>query len=464
MEVQHSVIDFEDIDSPNGEPGTLGFYSYGLRIPGTLCDALSPQTAPFQSVDGLGSNGSRRYAVFEGASSIELGAPSVVDSIRVSSLREERGSVEGTLSVRVCGRGIDGAQTGVVEHTLVDTPQGILPSGWESIDVSDIGTVKALEIEVASTGTFEPRAAVDEITLVDHHYTIVLLPDTQKYSESHPDIFAEQTSFVVENVERENIVFVSHLGDIVEHGLSGSNYNAREWENAAGAMSLLDGVVPHGMVPGNHDYDIEFRPSLGSSGFLKHFGPAKHRHCPWWGGNSPNGLNSFQKFRMGNREFIYLHLEVDMPFEAEELTRRVLSENPSTPTLITTHLFLTAEGRIMNAPYLGRRDPEWTGISARGFFERVVMPNDNVFMVTCGHVHTENRLTETNRNGNEVHILLQDYQGRDNGGEGFLRLLRFYPAKNLIHVITYSPWLDTCETDGNSDFLLSLDFSSRFGR
>jgi hypothetical protein len=51
---------------------------------------------------------------------------------------------------------------------------------------------------------------------------------------------------------------------------------------------------------------------------------------------------------------------------------------------------------------------------------------------------------------------LADYQERASGGEGWLRILRFIPAENRIHVETYSPWLNRYETDSNSQF--TLDF------
>ena len=41
---------------------------------------------------------------------------------------------------------------------------------------------------------------------------------------------------------------MTHEGDIVEH-----NGHDLEWERANTSMSMLDGVVPYGMGPGNHD-------------------------------------------------------------------------------------------------------------------------------------------------------------------------------------------------------------------
>lgn len=77
----------------------------------------------------------------------------------------------------------------------------------------------------------------------------------------------------------------------------------------------------------------------------------------------------------------------------------------------------------------------------------------------CGHVHTtdgEARRSDT-FNGNTVHTLLSDYQGRTGGGNGRLRIYEFDPAQNKISAQTYSPFTNTFETDADSQFELTSD-------
>src|SRR6266536_961699 len=91
-------------------------------------------------------------------------------------------------------------------------------------------------------------------------FTIVLLPDTQYYSEYYPLTYTSQTQWIVNNKASRNIVFVLHEGDVTD-------VNADfEWQNANASMSLLDGIVPYALVPGNHDqptnkYNQIFPPS-----------------------------------------------------------------------------------------------------------------------------------------------------------------------------------------------------------
>ena len=47
-------------------------------------------------------------------------------------------------------------------------------------------------------------------------FSIVALPDTQAYSAGAPEIFAAEMQWILDNIDRQNIVFVTHLGDIVD--------------------------------------------------------------------------------------------------------------------------------------------------------------------------------------------------------------------------------------------------------
>jgi len=93
-------------------------------------------------------------------------------------------------------------------------------------------------------------------------FSIIVLPDTQVYSESFPSIFNAQTQWIADNYDTWNIVYVAHVGDIVNN-----HYSTEEWGNASRAMRILEEAVserfpdgiPYGVVPGNHDLQIIYR-------------------------------------------------------------------------------------------------------------------------------------------------------------------------------------------------------------
>ena len=94
--------------------------------------------------------------------------------------------------------------------------------------------------------------------MTSEDFTIVVLPDTQFYSESFPATYTAQTQWIMNNRDALNIEYVAHVGDIVNVA---SQIN--QWNNADAAMSLLETPVtgfPDGMpycpYVGNHDIAV----------------------------------------------------------------------------------------------------------------------------------------------------------------------------------------------------------------
>jgi len=88
----------------------------------------------------------------------------------------------------------------------------------------------------------------------------------------------------------------------------------------------------------------------------------------------------------------------------------------------------------------------------------VVHHADQIFLVLCGHNHGENMRTDI-VDGYTVYQLLADYQDRTNGGNGWLRVLKFIPSEDTVTVQTYSPYLDQYEIDADSQFNLFYDMT-----
>ncbi len=88
----------------------------------------------------------------------------------------------------------------------------------------------------------------------------------------------------------------------------------------------------------------------------------------------------------------------------------------------------------------------------------VVNSNCNVFLVLAGHNHGEARRSDTNSCGSTVNQVLQDYQSRSNGGDGWLRYFTFKPSENKIYAYTWkvpqgaNP--GSFETDADSQFTI----------
>ncbi|HEY6564046.1 MAG TPA: hypothetical protein VIY86_06085, partial [Pirellulaceae bacterium] len=80
----------------------------------------------------------------------------------------------------------------------------------------------------------------------------------------------------------------------------------------------------------------------------------------------------------------------------------------------------------------------------------------NVDLILCGHAGRAFR-TVTGDAGNTVHEMLYNTQDLPNGGDGWLRLLHFYPDGRTVRALTYSAYLDEWDRSGSDEFTFHLD-------
>ena len=307
--------------------------------------------------------------------------------------------------------------------------------------------------------------------MADGKFLVIGLPDTQKYSELYPEIFTAQTQWIVDNRQTLDIQFVTHYGDLVQHGTG--SLAPREYANAKAAMSLLEQAdIPHGVVAGNHDV-LEsggVGQNYDPSNYLQNFGPQWYEDRSWFGGSSPSGLSTYQTFSGGGYDFIALHLHLETPHAELAWAQGVINANRNKLVMVTTHRYLQdAEDYTGGVPVVpsGRYPELWynfegqynpNGVRAEDLFNHFIATNRNIFLVNAGHFHEEYRQTSINNHGLTVHEVLADYQDDPNGGNGYLRRMEFDTASDRINISSYSPTLNDFYTKDESQFSLDVDF------
>jgi hypothetical protein len=317
-------------------------------------------------------------------------------------------------------------------------------------------------------GTVSSAASAD-------YWTVVALTDTQFYARDER-FGHEQTEWIVNNLEAENIAFVSHGGDIVHNADSDD-----EWAYMTDAMSLLDGEVPYGTVTGNHEYEEWFDRSSSIENYKRYFGPENFTDRDWYGGAGPtNGdpnrdeLNSYQLFSAGGYDFLHLALEWEAPGSVDDedtplgWAQSILDQYPDRPTILTTHSYLRDDTEDWSSVV---QEVDGNGNTGATVWESLVKPNPQVFMTLSGHWYNDDgeyRQVSMNDGGSPVYQMLANYQGRDLRGEGYLRRIEFRPGEGTdepdrIQVRSYSPVLDEYYDDADSKFGFDLDFDERFG-
>ncbi len=169
-------------------------------------------------------------------------------------------------------------------------------------------------------------------------FTLIVLPDTQRYALLFPNIYARQTAWIKEQQKAHNIVGVLHEGDITDKS------SAQEWATAEQAMRTLDGVVPYCLVMGNHDFDPGSKPAQRSaSRFNQHFGSQRFEKYPWYGGHYGTGNeNAYYLLHVDKSDFLILCLEFGPRDEVLAWANQIVAAHPRHHTIVLTHCYTSA--------------------------------------------------------------------------------------------------------------------------
>jgi hypothetical protein len=303
--------------------------------------------------------------------------------------------------------------------------------------------VDILPLDPASLAAGEDVTVSFRVNDYNTPYSVVVLPDTQYYSESYPETYIAQTQWIVDNRVPLNIRFVTHEGDIVDN----DDQYKLEWQRADKAMQILDGEVPYGFLPGNHD----MQPDGTANYYLEYFPATRYEGYDWWGGSFSDNKNNYQFFSGGGEDYLVIHLQFCPTDEALDWANEVLAEHPTRRAIITTHAYLY-ESAARFERCIKNSDGNNNGLD---MWAELIRPNTNVFMVLAGHVPGVSRRVDE-VDGRLIYQMLADYQGMENGGDGYLRILTFLPEEDSIQVQTYSPTLDAYMSDPENEFSLGL--------
>lgn len=287
----------------------------------------------------------------------------------------------------------------------------------------------------------------------DEVFTVVLLPDTQNYSEKYPETYIAQALWIRERMKPDNIKFVVGLGDVVQNAAA-----EQEWKNADVAAKILDGVVPYSIVPGNHDLVPKGRARTRETTlFRKYFPPARYEKEPWYGGHLGAGNeNNYCTFEAAGRKFLVLSLEFCPTDEALAWGSGIVERHPNHNVIVATHCYLNTKGRETKSA----TTYQIAGNTGEQMWEKFVSKHPNIFLVASGHHSGVLTQTSTNAFGGKVIEILTDYQNLKNGGDGWLRTLKFVPRENKIYVDAYSPLLKEHNPDSKQTHTIDLDFAT----
>jgi len=289
-----------------------------------------------------------------------------------------------------------------------------------------------------------------------------VVPDTQLYSLDYPEVFDLQTSWIAQKAEQLDIAYVFHLGDIVQ------NNTAPEWENASDAMSNLDGVVPYALVPGNHDYGPSGNAATRDTGLNTWFPFADAAQIKSFGGAYEPGKldNTYHVFKAGGHDWIAVMLEWAPRDEVVAWANEVMTAHPDRLGILVTHAYLN--NNDLRYDHTDDENPQQFNphhyptpgsINDGEELWQKLVRHHRFVMTLNGHVLGDGTgyLASVNDHGRVVHQMLSNYQMRDVGGEGYMRLLELMPDGRTMHVRTYSPLVEDFLVATDQQYTIELD-------
>lgn len=393
-------------------------------------------------------------------------------------------------------------------------------SGWTLLPA-----VVVLLLALAGCGTAPQRATSER------DFILAVIPDTQNMLDYRhqtaagfrfdaSELFIGEMQYLADNARSAGgkVAFVAAVGDVWQHQTEtiDADHAARgyravpnpyfsmelevtpktqtvEMPTALAGYRLLDGRVPFGVAPGNHDHDaqwadarfpavspqelgkflaahpgtaVDSRPDLigmlhigGLDNFRSVFGAdsAFFKGKDWYVASYHGGADSAQTFSAGGYTFLHLALEMQPGDDVLDWAAGVIAEHPGLPTIVTTHDYLNGAGERRGNPIVDLKRLDDRHSDPEDLWQKLIRRHDQIFLVLCGHQRGQAMRVDTNAKGHHVVQILADYQDRgqaavDAGvppglrgrpvpiGDGWLRLMHFDFAGAVpsVQVKTYS--------------------------
>ncbi|WP_417360680.1 metallophosphoesterase [Galbibacter sp.] len=294
-------------------------------------------------------------------------------------------------------------------------------------------------------------------------FEFVVLPDTQSYMESYPDIYLSQMQWIADNKNRFS--FVIHEGDITQ------NNTEKEWRLAKEGFDMLEAKVPYTFSLGNHDMgsaqglfaDVRNTKKANSYFDLKILKANNNVFASF-----PEGTvdNLCSKFKIGGYTWLVFSLEFGPRNKTIDWANKLISAHPNAKVIINTHAYLYNDNTLHGGDHwwqpqdygIGEDSGEESVNNGVQLWNKLVKKHPGILMVFSGHILKSGvgTLISKGDHGNTVYQMLANYQkgveGSKNGGNGFLRIVKVDLSGQTITVSTYSPWLDAYKEDTAQDF------------
>jgi len=288
----------------------------------------------------------------------------------------------------------------------------------------------------------------------DYAYSFALVGDTQIVTKNDvlngTNDLDNMYQYIIDKKDDYKIAQVIGLGDIVDTYADGEQ-KENEWKVATSAISKLDDVLPYTLVSGNHDINWNFNYRVASglpnyinqSQVISKYGKAEAGEAT----DEPSVANTAHEFTVNGVDYLIVTIEyaAHSTLGVMDWANKVIKNHPHHNVIITTHAYLSDNGDILDGTNNGSPS-SYSGCENHNngdyFWDNLVSKHENISMVICGHVGTENivKSTKVGDKGNTVTQIMVNTQDLDAdiGSTGTVAFLYFSEDGKNVQVRQYS--------------------------
>lgn len=356
-----------------------------------------------------------------------------------------------------------------------------------------------LSIDSAFAQTAYQKPALEQ----KESWSLIMMPDVQNYVKwgRNQPILDLMMAWIEENVDSLNIKMVVCTGDLVEqndiinNGHDGDQSAQRQWEVVTNSFSRLDGKVPYIAATGNHDYSVDKKGNRTSrfSEFFKIDKNSLNRQAIVQNSTNEAGEptlenSAYEVKSLNGKDYLFMTIEFAPRDTVLTWAKKIadMEQYRNHCIVLLTHAYLNNKDKLTSGdvkwftyePYsINNIIQKSTAIklpysnNGQQIWEKLIQPASNIEMVLCGHVSGEGYRNDKNAANKSVHQILFDAQSmggghrNGNGGDGWLRILEFFPDNKTVKVKTFSPFFGASPTtqqfawkkDARNEFTLELD-------
>jgi PGF-pre-PGF domain-containing protein len=273
-------------------------------------------------------------------------------------------------------------------------------------------------------------------------FTFLFMSDA--HMVDYPYIFDNVTKWAAEMKDPLNIKFFSFGGDFANLGATTAIFT-----NVNNSLTRLDGIVPYGLSPGNHDYN-DNAATRNLSIWNTFFPLSRYTSTSTWGGhqNTTEGnINTYHNVTFNNYEFQVFQIEFCPRNETIDWINATLlnSANTNKRVIYVSHQYLYDNGSRTRQGYTGACATYagmTNGYDGESVYQNLLKYHNHTILTLNGHhLGTGNAYLNNTTADNEIlHQVFAAFHHKKDSGNGYMKILRFSPNEDKIYFKSYSPY------------------------